>query len=121
MPAAVLVSIGCSVAFRIAPARPDRAHDVLKVADAPGEAIDAGDHQNVAGVQEFEHRAQLLAALGRGAAPLLRPDDLAASGLECGLLDREVLIGRAHARVADDSHGLGPVSRLVLDRSFMPS
>jgi hypothetical protein len=67
-------------------ARPDGANDVLKVSDAPGEAVDASDHQDVAGMQEFQHRAQRLAALGRGAAPLLRPDDLqpAASNL-CAL------------------------------------
>jgi peptidoglycan/LPS O-acetylase OafA/YrhL len=40
------------------------ADDVLKVADAPGEAINPGDHQNVAGVQEFQHRAQR-SGLGR--------------------------------------------------------
>jgi hypothetical protein len=33
------VSIGCSVAFRVAPRRPYRANDVLQVADAPGKAV----------------------------------------------------------------------------------
>jgi hypothetical protein len=36
------------------PARPDRAIDILQVSDAPGEAIVGGDHQNVAGLQEFQ-------------------------------------------------------------------
>jgi hypothetical protein len=30
--------------------------------------FDAGDHQDVAGMQEFQHRTERLAALGRGAA-----------------------------------------------------
>jgi hypothetical protein len=44
----------------------------VQVADAPGKAINQGDHQNVAGMQEFQHRPECLAALGRGAAPFLR-------------------------------------------------
>jgi hypothetical protein len=95
-------------------ARPDGANDVLKVSDAPGEAVDASDHQDVAGMQEFQHRAQRLAALGRGAAPLLRPDDLTTGRLERRLLDGEVLIGRAHPGIPNDGHGRAPLSRLAL-------
>jgi hypothetical protein len=62
-------------------ARRDSANDVLKVSDASGEAIDAGDHQDV---------AERIPSLGRGAAPLLCPDDLAASRLQRRFLDREV-------------------------------
>jgi transposase len=51
-----------------------RGNDVLQVADAPGEAIDAGDHQNIAGVQKLQDSAKRLAALGRGAGdPVLLP------------------------------------------------
>jgi hypothetical protein len=57
-------------------ARADRADDVLQIADAPGQAIDAGDHENVPGVQKFQHGAECLTSLGRGPAPLLGPDDL---------------------------------------------
>jgi hypothetical protein len=85
------------------------------------EAIDAGDHQNVASVQEFQHGVERLPSLGRGAAPLLCPDDLTTGCLERRLLDRHVLIGGAHPRVPDDGHGSAPLSRLVRDRSFMPS
>jgi hypothetical protein len=120
LPAAVPVSIGCSVAFRTAP-RPDSANDVLKVSDASGEAIDAGDHQNVAGVQEFQHGAECLAALCGGAAPFLGADDLTTGCLERRLLDREVLIRGAHPGVSDDGHRRAPLSRLALDRSFMLS
>jgi hypothetical protein len=52
-------------------------HNVLKVADAAGEAIDAGHHQHVALAEEIEHAAQFLAPRGRGAAPLLGADHLA--------------------------------------------
>jgi hypothetical protein len=31
------------------PASPDSSDDILQVADAPSEAVDAGDHQDVAG------------------------------------------------------------------------
>jgi hypothetical protein len=58
-------------------------NDVLKVSDAPGDAIDAGDHQNVAGLQEFQHGAGRLACLGRRAAPLLRPDRALAEATAC--------------------------------------
>jgi hypothetical protein len=49
-------------------------NDVLKVSDAPGDAIDAGDHQNVAGLQEFQHgaggsRASVVVPLRFSAAP----------------------------------------------------
>jgi hypothetical protein len=65
------------------PARPDRAIDILQVSDAPGEAIVGGDHQNVAGLQEFQHGAGRLACLGRRAAPLLRPDRALAGATAC--------------------------------------
>jgi hypothetical protein len=55
--------------------------------------------------------ASSLAALGRGTAPLLGPNDLATGRPERGLLDREVLIGRAHPGISDEA----------LDHSFMPS
>jgi hypothetical protein len=64
-------------------ASPHCADDVLQIADAPGEAIDAGDHPNVAGVQEFQHGAERLASFGRGAASLLGPDDLTTGSTEC--------------------------------------
>jgi hypothetical protein len=67
------------------------------------------------------HGAQRLTAFGRGAAPLLCPDDLTAGCLERRLLDRQVLISRAHPGVPDDGHGPAPLSRLILDRFFTPS
>jgi hypothetical protein len=72
------------------------------------------DHQNVAGVQELQDGAERLAALGRGAAALLRTDDLAAGRLERRFLDRQVLIGCAYPRIADDGYGNGLMSRLAL-------
>jgi hypothetical protein len=45
------------------PRREPGAHNFLEATDTPGEAIDPGDHQNVASVQEFQHRAERLASL----------------------------------------------------------
>jgi hypothetical protein len=70
LPAAVLVSIGCSVAFRGALGL-HRAHDALQVTDAARQAIDPGDHQPHRLAQEVEHGAQLVAAGRGGAAALL--------------------------------------------------
>jgi hypothetical protein len=42
---------GLLCGFQDRPARPDSTNDVVKIADAPGEAIDAGHHQHVAGVK----------------------------------------------------------------------
>src|SRR5262249_31094459 len=69
------------------------AHDVLEVADAAGEAIDPGHHQDVARPEEIEDDPQLLASLRGCAAPLLCPDCVAAGAAQRGLLNREVLIG----------------------------
>src|SRR5262249_53311984 len=38
------------------------AHDVLQVADAAGEAVDAGHQQDIAGPEKIEHGAQFLSA-----------------------------------------------------------
>ncbi len=46
MPAAVLVSIGCSVASSVAP-RARTAHDVLQIPNAARQAIDPRHHQHV--------------------------------------------------------------------------
>jgi hypothetical protein len=103
LPAAVPVSIGCSVALSEAP-RAHLADDVLKIRNAASEAIDAGAHQDVTWPKEFEHGAQLLTALRRRPAPLLRMDHIAAGRSQGDFLNREVLIGRADPRVADDGH-----------------
>jgi hypothetical protein len=49
LPAALEVSIGCSVAFNEAPRILMVLTNVLKVPDAAGEAIDPGHHQHVTG------------------------------------------------------------------------
>jgi hypothetical protein len=41
----------------------DCSNDVLKIADAPGQPVDARHHEHVALAEEFENRAQLVAAL----------------------------------------------------------
>jgi hypothetical protein len=71
LPAAVLVSIGCSVALRGGALLLHGAYGVLQVTDAAGEPIDARDHQHVALAQEGEQSAKLLTASGAGAAPPL--------------------------------------------------
>jgi hypothetical protein len=75
------------VAFREAPRGLDGAHDVLKVANAAGEPVNAGDHENVAGPEEIENRPQFLAAFRRGAAALVGANNLAPCRLQRRLLD----------------------------------
>ena len=90
MPAAVPVSTGCSVAqsytlpFQLM-------HDVLQVFHRPGEPVDAGDDQGVAGLHEVEQHLQLSPAIAARTAGLLGADHLAARCLEGGALDAEVL------------------------------
>jgi hypothetical protein len=48
-------------------ARTVRSNDILQVADAAGEPVDAGDHQHVPFSQEIEHGAQLRAVRRAGA------------------------------------------------------
>jgi hypothetical protein len=83
----VLVSIGCSVALNEAPPGPDLANDVLQVCDAAGEAIDAGDHQYVARMEEIENDAQLVSPLRGRAAALLGSDDVTAGRPQGGFLN----------------------------------
>jgi hypothetical protein len=97
LPAAVLVSIGCSVAFRDAPR-------------APRQPVDARDHENIALAEEVEDGPQFIAPRRRGATAFLRSDDLAPGRAEGGLLQFEVLVGRAHAGIADDGH-VGSLSK----------
>jgi hypothetical protein len=78
LPAAVLVSIGCSVALRLAPLGLERAHDVLEVADRARQAVDAGDHQDIAFADEVENGLEFGAARDAGAALLLRTDHVSA-------------------------------------------
>src|SRR5262249_20020627 len=85
-------------------ARLDRPRDVLKIADTAGETVDPRHHEDIALPQEIEHGAQFLAPLRAGAAPLLGSDDLAPGSLQRGFLDRQVLVGRADASVADYGH-----------------
>jgi hypothetical protein len=53
LPAAVLVSISCSVALREAP-QPSQPDNVLQVSNAPGQPVDAGHHQDVALTEEIQ-------------------------------------------------------------------
>jgi hypothetical protein len=48
--------------------------------------IDPGDHQDVALAKKIEDGLELLPAVGRGAAPLLGADHVAAGGLQRSLL-----------------------------------
>ena len=67
-------------------------HDVLEVLQRTRQAVDAGDHERVAGAQEIEQQLQFGAAVATRAAGLLGPDHLAARRLQRGALDREVLV-----------------------------
>jgi hypothetical protein len=104
LPAAVLVSIGCSVALNEAPAARTARTMSCRSPDASGEAINTGDHQDVALPQKIKNGLELVAALGRGAAAFLGADHFAAGGLQRRLLDGEILIGGADPCVSDDRH-----------------
>jgi hypothetical protein len=71
LPAAVLVSIGCSVAFRDAPRAFTAGTMFLQVPDAARQPVDGGDHQNVSLAQEVQDGPQFIASRRRGAAALL--------------------------------------------------
>jgi len=88
--AAVLVSIGCSVAVSAAPGRcPEVAHEGRQAVD-PGHTIKV--------------------ALRNRFAALLGTDDIAAPGVERRLLQAQVLISGDGPRVADDGHYSAPGS-----------
>jgi hypothetical protein len=73
-------------------------HDVLQLADAAGEAINARDHQHVTLAQEVEDSVQFLPPHRAPAAVLLSTDHFTPSGFQRGPLDGQVLIDRADAR-----------------------
>jgi hypothetical protein len=64
LPAAVLVSIGCSQDRAAGLQRP---HDVLKISNRARKPINARDHQHVPFADEIEDRGQLGPTLGCGA------------------------------------------------------
>jgi hypothetical protein len=61
LPATLLVSIGLLGRLRRRALGSHGSNDILKAADAPREAVDAGDHQHVTVSQEIEHCARFLA------------------------------------------------------------
>jgi hypothetical protein len=82
-------------------------HDVLQVLHGPGEPVDAGDDQGIAGLHEVEQRLQLGPAVTPAAAGRLGADHAAAGRFEGGVLNGEVLVEGADAGVAVDGHRLG--------------
>jgi hypothetical protein len=87
-PAAVAVSIGCSVARSAAPFRLQRPHDVLEVAHGAGQAVNAGDDQLVALADEVEEGVEFDPPPAAGTGLRLLSDDGAARGPQGGDLDR---------------------------------
>jgi hypothetical protein len=53
-PAAVPVSIGCSVGLQGRATGLQSPHDVLQVTDAPGQPINLCDHENVTRAEKIE-------------------------------------------------------------------
>ena len=47
-------------------------HDVLEILQRAGEAVDTGDHERVAGLDEVEQRPQLVARCARMIQPAAR-------------------------------------------------
>jgi len=80
-------------------------HDVLEVLQRAREAVDAGDHQRVAGLHEVEQHLQLGPPVAAGAGRRLGADHLATGRLEGGALDGEVLVESGYAGVAVGGHG----------------
>ena len=101
------------------------AHDILQVADGPGQAVDPRHHQLITGPHEVHEGGKLRTALASGARHLLGPDHRAARGTERGILDRKVLVGGGNASVAIEVAGGGhrgaSSSHMGLDRLFLPS
>ena len=112
MPAAVLVSIGCSVARRATP----RVFSSCTVLHRAGQAVDACDDQRVTRLHEVEQHLQLGAPVAPAAAGFLGPDDGTASGLKRGPLQAQVLVDGGNTGVAIEWHEAGPIlSRWSLD------
>ena len=84
--------------------------DVLKVGQRSGEAVDPGDDERVALMQEVEQQAKLGSTIDRGAALFLRADDPTAGLTERDLLKSEVLVGGGYSGVTVERHGRKPVS-----------
>jgi hypothetical protein len=82
----------------------------LQVSNAARQPVDARDHQDIAFTQEVQDDPQFIALRCCGAPSLFRSDDLAARRVEGVLLQFEVLVGGAHAGIADDGH-IGSLSR----------
>src|SRR5262245_19153492 len=78
---------------------PQFVHNVLKVAQAPCQTVDAGDDQRVAAPKELHQDIQFASAFAARARCLLGADHSAAGILEGGPLDREVLVDGADPSV----------------------
>jgi hypothetical protein len=102
LPAAVLVSIGCSVARSATPLA--FSARTTQIPNAARQAVDPRDHQHITSVNELQQGLQLLPAVGAGPTLLLRPDLLAASSLERRDLDIEALIGGRNPGIAVNGH-----------------
>jgi hypothetical protein len=80
-------------------------------ADIP--SVDTSDHQDVTWAEEIERRAQLWPSV---VVPLrFSADDIAACTAQSGLLDGDILIGRAGPRIPENSHTPAQLYHLILD------
>ena len=102
LPAAVLVSTGCSVARNATP-RPF-VDNVLQVLQRPRETVDAGNNQGVAWLNEVEQHLQFGAPVAPIAAFLLSTDHAAPRRPQRPPLHGEILVQRGDARVAVGRH-----------------
>lgn len=89
-----------------------RVHDVLQILDATRQAVDPRQDQRVAPPQEIEQRLQFGAAGAAGAARLLGPDHVAASGAQRLLLQGEILVAAGNASISIERHGRVRLARL---------
>lgn len=110
LPAAVAVSAGCSVAFRVTP-----------FALGAGQPVDAGDRQGVARVQELQQGVEL--ARPAREVPVLfsvrRHRRLA--GTQGLLLEGEVLVGGGDTGLAVVGHGRATLFDWGSDPPTLPS
>ncbi|CCB63750.1 protein of unknown function [Hyphomicrobium sp. MC1] len=83
----------------------DYLDNFLEVCHGASQSVHLRDHQNIAGPQELQQGFQLGSAFAGGAAHLLLADNTAPRTDQLLDLGFQVLVCRAHSRVAINRHG----------------
>ncbi len=72
---------------------PQFTHDVLKVAYAPRQTVNPGDHEDVAGADKIQKGSKFGPTMAGCSGEFFLSDHLASGFLQLGHLDGEVLVG----------------------------